>query len=94
MKIEALESFHSFIQDGVWHLTSRAQQSGPGTTAHSSEPPAAEKATAGTELPADIIQRMRDILGEVDGLRDKLRTGYDEESTYSSSISAATATGE
>jgi hypothetical protein len=67
--VEDIEAFRSFVADGIAHLSSQQ------TPVRSREELVA--------LPADTVEKMKDLLHDVDQLRETLATGLATADTFS-----------
>ena len=89
-RVELLESFEQFLQQGVQYLTD-IEKAGSGDRPVSVDSSTAVGAGAdkdmglSTGLPrAEVLQRVRDVLLDVQLLRDKLSFGREGSDVYSS----------
>lgn len=85
-RVEELQDFRSFVSAGVEHLLQRSSME-PSAAAQNEQSSGggAEDTTTSSALPADTVERMKDLLLDVDRLLDRLRTGLRSSSdTFSS----------
>ena len=86
-KIEQLEEFAAFLTDGVAYLTARQSASRRENDADSekgAEKEARKEKDKGLQLPAGVVEQMKDILLDVRAVLEKLKTGMQDGDVYSS----------
>lgn len=81
-----LDSFESFVEDGIAHLSLKRTTSIDATDSSTDDSSAAQGPgvqETTPSLPAAVVEKMKDILYDVRRLKEKLKTGLRDSGTYS-----------
>lgn len=81
-KVELLESFSEFVEGGIAHL-SLQRTTATGETSNANNGEHSEVNDATPALPAAVVEKLKDILYDVEKLKLRLKTGLKDAGTYS-----------